>query len=256
MRRRIAALATVSACLGLAGPLAGASRGDPLPLVQPGSRVKTVGVATCTAGFVFDGVGRLARRHYLALAAHCVEGEVGAVVTDAVGNRFGTVAFTMWPYTTFADDFAFVLLDRASYPRISPAMAGHPSMPTGVAAVGTTAPGDRVQVSGWGTLTTANATTREQRVSVLKDHDADFWSSWTVVSPGDSGGPVAHVPTGAALGSVSNLCVPLPVNHSGGFERVAGCAGYGPSVVGMIRRAAAKGFTVRVRTAAQGAPRS
>ncbi len=244
------------AVLGLLwGVAPGAVAAAPAGVVQPGSKVEITDVATCTAGFVFDGVGRLAGRRYVALAAHCVEGKLGAVVTDAAGARFGVVAFSMWPYEGFADDFAFVLVDRAAYPRVSPAMAGHPDLPTGAVAPSDTSIGDRLQLSGWGMATEQTATTREQRVTVLKDHTDAMWSAWGVVSPGDSGGPVAHLPSGGALGSVSNLCAPLPVNTSEGFEQVAGCLGYGPSVTAMITRAAARGFTVRIRSAAQGPAR-
>ena len=251
-----APLLTSLAGAGLLAVLAapGAVARTPIP-VQPGMAVEVTGVATCTGGFVFDGVGRLAGRVYLGLAAHCTEGELGAVVTDAAGNRFGSVAFSRWPYRTFADDFAFVQIDRAAYARVDPAMAGHPTLPTGVVPPGGAAAGDRVQLSGWGSLTDGSPTTREQRVTVLKDHSRDFWSGWGVMSPGDSGGPVAHLPSGGALGSVSNLCLPFPVDHSSGFEQVAGCLGYGPSMAGILTRAAAAGFPVRLRSAAQGRPR-
>ena len=254
MRRRTLIAAVAGLGLGsLLAPATAVARSQ-IP-VQPGMVVEVPGVATCTGGFVFDGVGRLAGRVYLGLAAHCTESEIGAPVTDSAGERFGSVAFSGWPYESFADDFAFVQIDRSAYARVDPSMVGHPTLPSAAVAVGAAATGDQVQLSGWGTLTDASPVTREQRVTVLKDYTADFWSGWGVMSPGDSGGPVAHLPSGGALGSVSNLCAPAPVNTSEGFGQVAGCLGYGPSMAGILRRAAAAGFPVRVRTAAQGRPR-
>jgi hypothetical protein len=58
---------------------------------------------------------------------------------------------------------------------------------------------------------------------------------------GDSGGPIAHLPSGGALGIVSGAC-PLP-----------GCF-TGPSVVGLLKAAAAQGLDLRLRAAGEGPP--
>jgi hypothetical protein len=52
---------------------------------------------------------------------------------------------------------------------------------------------------------------------------------------GDSGGPLVHVRTGKALGIVSRLCA-------------GACSEEGPTVQGILAKAAAAGFPVTLRT--------
>lgn len=252
MRRAL--IAGVIAC-GLLPARAAAQ--DPLAdverdAIQPGMLVATPTSSHCTGGFVFDGTGAQAGKHYLGLAAHCVEDRIGGPVADAKGNVFGHVALSVWPYDSYADDYAFVEIDPGSYPRVDPALAGHPDIPTGLLPPGQGATGDRVQFSGWGFATDMKTYTREQRVALLKSTTERLWFAWGIISNTDSGGPVVHLPTGGALGSVSNYCVPLPVFQAEGFE--PGCTGWGPTIAGILAAAAQRGFTAEVRTAAEGAP--
>ena len=220
--------------------------------IQPGMLVATPTNSHCTGNFIFDGTGAQAGRHYMGIAAHCVEDKVGGPVADAEGDVFGHVALTVWPYDSYADDYAFIEIDPAFYPRVDPALAGHPGIPTGMLPAAGGATGDRVQFSGWGFVTDAKTYTREQRVAFLKSTTDRLWFAWGIVSNTDSGGPVVHLPTGGALGSVSNYCVPLPLYQGEGFE--PGCTGWGPTIAGILADAAKRGFTAEVRTAAEGAP--
>jgi hypothetical protein len=52
---------------------------------------------------------------------------------------------------------------------------------------------------------------------------------------GDSGGPLVHIETGKALGIVSELCVGT-------------CSEQGPTVQGLIAKAASRGYSVTLRT--------
>lgn len=253
MRRALA-----GALIVLCGVPASASAQDlltpdpPRTAIQPGMLVNTPTGSQCTGGFIFDGTGAQAGRHYLGLAAHCVDDAIGGRVADAFGQEFGTVVLSVWPYADYSEDYAFVEIDPAAYARVDPALAGHPGIPTGALGAGEGAAGDRIQFSGWGFATANKELTREQRVSFLKSHNEQFWFAWGVVSNTDSGGPVVHLPTGEALGSVSNYCVPLPLNQAGGFE--PGCTAFGPSIAGILADAEPRGFTAEIRTAAEGAP--
>jgi hypothetical protein len=113
--------------------------------------------------------------------------------------------------------------------------------------------GDRVGYSGWGFATDHTSTTREQRVGVLNSYDGRLWGAEGPVSNGDSGGPLLDLVSGAAVGSVSNYCVPLPLSTSDGF--VPGCTGYGPTTEQLVRLAAREGWPVRLRLASAGRPR-
>jgi hypothetical protein len=255
-RMRGALLTSVIAC-AVAAATAQAQVDTPIldpgrDAIQPGMLVH-IGDTSCTGGFVYDGTGLLLGRHYLGLAAHCVEDHIGLRVSDAAGRELGTVALSGWPYATYADDYAFVQLDKAVFPRVDPAMAGHAGVPTGFVPAGQGALGDGVLFSGWGFATRSKTATREGRPAVLKSHNDRFWFAEGIVSNTDSGGPVALQPTGGALGSVSNYCVPLPVNQSDGFE--PGCFSWGPSVAYILDAARRRGFTVEVRAAAEGAPK-
>ena len=223
----------------------------PRDVVQPGMLMAN-GPARCTANFMFDGTGDLRGRHYLGTAAHCVDDRVGTPVLDHAGRRIGAVAFTGFPYATYADDWAFIELDPAVFDRSSPALAGHPALPTGLLPAQAGAAGDRLQLPGWGFVTEMTEEGREQRPSVLYANRPRLWFAEAVVSNTDSGGPVVHLPTGGALGSVSNYGVPLPLTQSGGFE--PGGTAYGPGTAGVLEEAARRGITLRLRTAAQGPP--
>ncbi|MDT7570273.1 MAG: hypothetical protein QOE05_447 [Actinomycetota bacterium] len=236
--------------LGVALGALPAQAEEPLPTIQPGMSVTRGGEPWCTGGFVFDGVGRRLGQHYLGIAAHCFESSIGQVVHDATGAPIGRVAYSHWPYTSFADDVALIQLDPSVWPRTDPTMAGFPGMPTRVADPAATGPGDLVGVSGWGTATQHDQRTREGRRGVLSRYGDGLWGAELLVSNGDSGGPVVAVDDGAAVGSVSNPCVPVPLDTSDGYQ--PGCVGYGPSTAQLIARATADGFPVVLRTANRG----
>jgi hypothetical protein len=207
----------------------------------------------CTGGFLLDGVKRLRGRLFMAVAAHCYEHRIGERIRDEHNRPFGTLVYSHWKYTTFADDIALIEIDRSQWNRTTPELAGHPGMPTGIGNGENIHVGDRVGFAGWGFATDYNSTTREQRVGVLDSYDRELWGADAPVSNGDSGGPVVDLESGAAVGSISNYCVPLPVNDSDGF--VPGCTGYGPNTEQLVRLATAQGWPVKLRRAQDGPPR-
>jgi hypothetical protein len=252
--RRLAALCAL-ALMGLvlpahAGPL---DREGGRGLVQPGMALNRNGSQWCTGGFLLDGTGRLRGRVFLATAAHCYEHRIGERVYDEHDRAIGRVVYSHWPYTTFADDIGLIEVDRSVWKRTTPEMAGHPGMPTGIGNGENIHVGDRVGYAGWGFATDYNSTTREQRPGVLNSYDSKLWGAEGPVSNGDSGGPLVDLDSGAAVGSISNYCVPLPVYTSEGF--VPGCTGYGPTMEQLVRLATAQGWPVALRRAAAGRPR-
>jgi hypothetical protein len=70
---------------------------------------------------------------------------------------------------------------------------------------------------------------------VLTYDDAETFGVVGPLIHGDSGGPLVHIPTGKALGSETGLCVGL-------------CTDEGPTVQGILAKAAAAGFPVELRT--------
>jgi hypothetical protein len=196
--------------------------------IQPGTYHET-DAGACTLNFVYDGGGKT----YMGTAAHCVD-SVGQSVRDQDGDTWGRVAFVGNADST-AHDYAFIEVLPAALARVNPAVKGHPSYPTGVTAAPETSAGDLVQLSGYGVGFDSTAATQEQRQAVLGGDDESEYSVTGPLIFGDSGGPLVHIDTGKALGIVSRLCVGV-------------CTEEGPTVQGILAKAAARGFSVQLRT--------
>jgi hypothetical protein len=198
--------------------------------IQPGDYHET-DAGACTLSFVYDGGGG----PYMGTAAHCVE-SVGQDVRLMDGRVFGDVALIGNADVT-TQDYAFIQVRPAFVGEVSPAVKGHPTLPRGgFTTPSQTASGDRVQLSGHGLGFGATQPTREQRQAVLGFDDDELYDVTGPLIFGDSGGPLVHLPTGRALGIVSRLCVGV-------------CSEEGPTVQGILAKAAARGFSVTLRTA-------
>jgi hypothetical protein len=196
--------------------------------LQPGAYHET-DAGSCTLNFVYDGNGKT----YLGTAAHCVE-SVGQPVRDIEGTEFGNVAFigdansTEW-------DFAFIEVDAEDLGRVSPAVKGHPTFPRGATTPLETLTGDSIQLSGYGLGYDTTPATQERRQAIMGFDDAELYTVTGPIHWGDSGGPLVHIGTGKALGIVSRLCAGT-------------CSEEGPTVQGILAKAAARGFAVSLRT--------
>ena len=236
MRRvaRIGLLVTAIAwSLVAAGAGTTAPAGAAGEVIQPGIEIST-SVGGCTLNFIYDGTGALAGNVYGGTAAHCVS-KVGERVQLGSGETFGTVALIGDENSTVGD-YAFIEVLPGLHSRVVAAMKGHPSYPTGVTTAAETTVGDLVQLSGYGVGFGLTEPTQEERVGTSTYDDAE---EHEVVAPlifGDSGGPLVHIPSGKAYGIVSRLCVGI-------------CEEEGPTVEGLLAKAAARGFTVTLRTA-------
>jgi hypothetical protein len=223
----LVALATVAAVAVPAAP-ASAANG----FIQPGDYM-VAGSSACTNNFVYDGTGAQAGKVYVGTAAHCVTA-VGQDVADINGVVWGDVALIGDANST-APDYAFIEVRAAHVGRVRAAVKGYPAYPTGVATAAETATGDLVQISGYGLGFDLVNVTQESRRAVLTSDNASTHSVAGPIDFGDSGGPLVHVATGKALGIVSRLCT-------------GACTETGPTVSGLIALAAARGFTVTLRT--------
>jgi Trypsin len=197
--------------------------------IQPGAYHET-DVGACTLNFVYDGSGG----PYMGTAAHCVEA-VGDDVRDENGAVFGDVA-AIGDADATATDWALIRVRPGFVGHVNPSVKGHPQYPTGVTTAPETAVGDQVQLSGYGLGFDLTPLTREQRRGALTFDDRETHEVLATLIFGDSGGPLVHIATGKALGIVSRLCIGL-------------CEEEGPTVEGILAKAAAAGFPVSVRTA-------
>jgi hypothetical protein len=221
-RTLLAAVATLALAAALPGTAAAAGT------LQPGAYHET-DAGSCTLNFAYSGNGRT----YLGTAAHCVEA-VGQPVRDIDGDTFGTVAFIGDADTT-EWDFAFIAVDAEDVGRVSAAVKGHPAYPKGATTPAETLTGDTIQLSGYGLGYGTTPTTQERRQAVMGFDDAELYTVTGPIHWGDSGGPLVHVRTGKALGIVSRLCAGT-------------CSEEGPTVQGILAKAAASGFPVTLRT--------
>jgi hypothetical protein len=229
----------LSAALG--GTIAGLGTSPPAfaaPIIQPGSSLEFDG-SFCTANWVYTGPGGT----YIGAAGHCTTG-VGQQVNLATGSlgttieRIGQVA-----YVSGSLDFLLVQLDGAVLGQVDASMAGHPGTPTGVSTTSTAQQGDLVQFSGHGVGFDVAAPTQQQRVGVLNFFDGGYQFVLGLVTPGDSGGPVADITDGnKALGIVDTVGVNIAFPNANVGEG-------GVAVYALIQDATEHGFPITLRTA-------
>jgi hypothetical protein len=209
------------------------------PVVQPGVSLE-FGNSFCTMNWVYDGAGG----PYVGAAAHCTTG-VGQEVDLASGSlgspieRIGQVAFVG---SVTGLDYCLIRVDPGIVPQLSAAMAGHPTIPTGVSTPSSAKQGDLIQFSGQGVVFGSTAPTAQDRVGVFNFFDTGNQYVVGPVTPGDSGGPVADITdSGKAIGIVDTvgLTVASPnVNVGEG----------GVALYALLADAASHGFSITLRT--------
>jgi hypothetical protein len=219
---------TVVAALVALASLTATASASAAGTLQPGA-ISQTDVGRCTLNFAYtDGAST-----YLGTAAHCVSA-VGQEVRDADGAAFGDVAAVGNADQT-ATDWAFIKVRPAALGRVSPRVKGHPQYPTGVTTAAQTSTGDLLQLSGFGLGFELLPLTQEKRQGVLISDDPETYVTVAPLIFGDSGGPIVQVRTGRALGIVSRLCIGV-------------CTEEGPTVEGILAKAAAAGLRLRLVT--------
>ncbi len=213
--------------------------------VHPGDFMES-NVGGCTLGFVFNGTGSKAGNVYFATAAHCVD-HVGEDIKLSSGTIIGDVA-AIGNADAEATDWALIQVRSQYEGDVRGAVRGHPTIPMGYTNPSETAQFDLIRFSGYGMGFDLLALTRESRVGLMGSDSGETYDLIGLDISGDSGGPIIHDRTGKALGLVSRGCVtallPVPGPCGGGVA-----TSVGPTVQGILAKAAAKGFTVSLRNA-------
>lgn len=234
MKRFTSMLAAATmAALGFTGTPAHAAT-----LIQPGVAIH-LGGSGCTLNWIYDGSNGVT---YAGTARHCTTGVAGQDVYVATGNTIGgnSVHLGKVAYVSAALDYSLIQVDAANLPNVSPALKGHPAIPTGVSYSQNA--GDVIQFSGYGVVVDLTNATQESRVGVLAYNDLTQHYVDGLVTPGDSGGPVADVTDGnKALGIVDTLGVEV---GSG----IASVGEGGVSLPALLADAAANFVTISLRT--------
>ena len=212
--------------------------------IQPGD---WAGVgAGCTLGWAFDGSDGAV---YFGIAAHCTELGEEVFIADpagppapagpAPGESLGFVVARGADDSDVAQDVALIRVRASVAARVSGELRGHPGIPTGVIDPSTVAAQDPLQLSGWGTAFEVAPATRESRQAILLRGNELSWEGVAPVTGGDSGGPVAHVGTGAAIGFVKGGAC--------GDSAGGSCTFWGPSIAALQRVAATLGVALTLR---------
>lgn len=188
--------------------------------LRPGSRIRqsfslpnTVVPDTipCTLGFLF--VDPLKHLYYVGTAAHCTGtgpadehaigsrvmlsgvGEIGSVVFDSDAGQEQAIEARV--------DFSLIQLDQGINLIAHPQVIGSQA-PMDFIGCEDTAAGDLFSLHGHGVPFGA-VEPAQTRTGVLVACDGKDYVGYAAIGMGDSGGPVIHVATGAALGVVSRI---------------------------------------------------
>jgi hypothetical protein len=236
VRSRLGIARAVLLALALVGALVGPARSEEeLPSIHPGD-LALIGPYACTYGFAFDGVGPRAGRVYLLIAGHCVVDNDGSLLTEVAiesGEVIADVVAVGNPDYT-ADDWALLEVRASAVSRIRGEVRGLPGYPLGYTAASETQALDGIRVTGWGIPFFVTSATREGRWGTMGVDDSGQYTVTAPIFKGDSGGPIVHAPTGKAVGIVSRICAGT-------------CTTAGPSIEGIVARAASVGFPLALR---------
>ena len=202
--------------------------------IRPGSSLG----GSCTFNFVFytPGTATKAPKAYIGTAGHCTDkigeetelpgvGAIGEVVYDSdltEGDYEGV-------------DFSLIELYPEMVAQTNPTVL-HWGGPTRVATVEDFAVGDQVDVYGYGVVLGQNDVTRPRYGVLVSWTEQEYQADMPAVN-GDSGSPLIHHETGAALGIISRYGFTVPPSTD-----------LGPLMTWILEALADEGFNVRLAT--------
>lgn len=211
MFRRVAALVLASTVL-VAVPLApvqGKRRaktpawgGEDSPL-RPGSPM-----GGCTYNFVFfsPGTKKADAKGYIGTAAHCTD-ELGEAAMHPQLGEIGTVVYDS-DLVKSSVDFSLIELKPKIIPKTNPTVL-HWGGPTRSVTVEELEIGDQVDIYGYGVGVGSFEQTRPRYGFLVGFNNKEYQADMPAVN-GDSGSPLIHHETGAALGIISRYGFTVP----------------------------------------------
>lgn len=175
--------------------------------IRPGSSLN----GSCTFNFLFyrPGTPAKAPKAYIGTAGHCTDkigeeaelpgvGMIGKVVydSDLVTGEYKGV------------DFTLIELYPSMISQANPAVLSWGG-PTRAATVEDFAQGDQIDVYGYGVVVGATEQTRPRSGVLFSWTEEEYLADMPAVN-GDSGAPLIHHETGAALGIISRWNIDVP----------------------------------------------
>ena len=184
----------------------------------------------CTFNFVFfsPGTKKAAPRGYIGTAAHCTDKLGEAAVHPELGE-VGTVVYD----SDLVDsdvDFSLIELDPKIISQTNPTVLGWGG-PTRSVTPEDLAVGDQVDIYGYGVGVGMFEQTRPRYGFLVGFNDKEYQADMPAVN-GDSGSPLIHHETGAALGIISRY----------GIEGVPPSTDIGPLMGWIFDELGAAGF--------------
>ncbi|HEX2196583.1 MAG TPA: hypothetical protein VHJ76_06620 [Actinomycetota bacterium] len=207
--------------------------GEDAPL-RPGASLG----GRCTFNFVFytPGTAKKAPKAYIGTAGHCTA-ELGEEVELPGVGMVGKVVYDSDLVEGDYQGVDFTLIEL--YPKIvsqtNPTVLGWGG-PRRIATVEDFAVGDQVDVYGYGLLLGDNEQTRPRYGVLASWTEQEYQADMPAVN-GDSGAPLIHHETGAALGIISRYGLTVPPSTD-----------LGPLMVWIMEALDDAGFNVRLAT--------
>ena len=191
----------------------------------------------CTFNFVFytPGTAKVAPKAYIGTAGHCTD-KLGEEAELTETGIIGTVVYDsdlVKPATGV--DFSLIEIDPAFVGKTNPEVLVHGG-PTRPATVEDFAVGDQVDVYGYGILVGETEQTRPRSGALFSWTEKEYQADMPAVN-GDSGAPLIHHETGAALGIISRYGFTVPPSTD-----------LGPLMTWILEELDTAGFDVRLAT--------
>lgn len=202
--------------------------------IRPGSSLG----GYCTFNFVFytPGTATKAPKAYIGTAGHCTD-EIGEETELPGVGVIGKVVYDSdlveGEYTGV--DFSLIEIDPKLVGKTNPTVLGWGG-PTRSATVEDFAIGDQVDVHGYGLVLGQNDVTRSRYGALVSWTEKEYQADMPAVN-GDSGSPLIHHETGAALGIISRYGFTVPPSTD-----------LGPLMTWIFEALDAEGFNVRLAT--------
>lgn len=205
--------------------------GGPEAPLRPGSSLG----GYCTFNFVFyrPGTATKAPKAYIGTAGHCTD-KLGEEAELAGTGIIGKVVYDS-DLVKSGVDFSLIEIDPAFVSQTNPEVRvwGGPTRP---ATVEDFAVGDQVDVHGYGVGVGATEQTRPRSGALFSWTEKEYQADMPAVN-GDSGAPLIHHETGAALGIISRYGFTVPPSTD-----------LGPLMTWILEELDKAGFDVRLAT--------
>ena len=192
----------------------------------------------CTFNFVFytPGTAKAPAKGYIGTAGHCTD-EIGEVVENPGLGPVGKVVYDSdLAEPASGVDFSLIELDTNIIGQTNPEVLVWGG-PTGFVTTEDFAVGDQVDVYGYGMLVGENEQTRRRYGALVSWTDNEYQADMPAVN-GDSGAPLLHHETGAALGIISRYGIGVQVPSTD----------QGPLMTWILEELETSGFNVRLAT--------